>query len=371
MSLRSIDIDPEIAAFCKALPKVELHAHLNGSVRPSTLQELASKHGTCVDVHEAVHSAQTISECFHIFDKIHEVSTNVDTIRRITRECCEDFASDGCVYLELRTTPKDRPEAKGLTKRDYVQAVLDGIQDYYEGIKDETHQTNEMHSSPYHTNSTHNYMETTEMFAMESVENGSFQEVSHKNCLKDRVENGYSKSNSSSNDCSTSSCTKRKKFGNSIEVRVLLSINRAEDAASAIKTVELAIEFASKECGSCDIDKPERNRVVGIDLAGNPTIGTWNQWLPALDLARKAGLKITLHCAEIDNYEESAAMLAWHPDRLGHCSFLNTQSKEELFENRIPVEVCLTSNTFTNALKAWHEHHFRELYSAGRLACEL
>lgn len=38
-------IDAALLAFCQRLPKVELHAHLNGSIRERTLHELAKQHG--------------------------------------------------------------------------------------------------------------------------------------------------------------------------------------------------------------------------------------------------------------------------------------------------------------------------------------
>ena len=71
-----------------------------------------------------------------------------------------------------------------------------------------------------------------------------------------------------------------------ILVKLLLSIDRREDISAAMRTVELA-------------EKYQEQGVVGIDLSGNPSVGSWDDWLPALQRARDEGLKITAHAAEV------------------------------------------------------------------------
>ena len=113
-------------SFCKALPKVELHAHLHGSIRDATLLELAEASGSTTHVSQckaAAYGDRSLSDCFKLFDLIHHLVTDVATVRRITREVVEDFHAENVQYLELRTTPRAMPDLRA-----YCAAVIDTLE---------------------------------------------------------------------------------------------------------------------------------------------------------------------------------------------------------------------------------------------------
>mmetsp|Transcript_9457 Transcript_9457/g.28460 ORF Transcript_9457/g.28460 Transcript_9457/m.28460 type:complete len:365 (-) Transcript_9457:220-1314(-) len=278
-----LDVPEDLLRFCKKLRKVELHAHLNGSLRASTLSELAVAKGKDEAALKLISRGdKTLAECFSVFALIHEVTTEHDTITRLAREVVEDFAADRVVYLELRTTPKARPDCE-MSKQSYTEAVLTGID----------------------------------------------QALQAQAAKKDVPPQ------------------------NRIDARLLLSIDRREGTEAALDTVRLAATL--KDRG-----------VVGIDLSGNPELGQWETWVPALDLARSEGLRVTLHAAEVYNATETAKMLEWKPDRLGHMCFLNDELERMFEASSIPVELCISSNVLTESVTAYDVHHFKDLHAAGR-----
>ena len=106
-------------AFCQQCPKIELHAHLHGCVRKSTLKEFLTERNIPFD--DDVFKTKDMRGSFRIFDYIHKSITSLDQVRRMFNEMIEDFEAQNVLYLELRTTPKDFP---GSNCEDYVRTLL-------------------------------------------------------------------------------------------------------------------------------------------------------------------------------------------------------------------------------------------------------
>lgn len=98
-----------------------------------------------------------------------------------------------------------------------------------------------------------------------------------------------------------------------IRVRYISSINRSAPAECAVEAVNLAIKY--KEEGE--------QYLVGVELSGDPRTGRFSDFKEALTLAKTAGLKVSLHCAELPEQNvETPEMLDFQPDRLGHCIYM-------------------------------------------------
>ncbi|TDH09511.1 hypothetical protein EPR50_G00087410 [Perca flavescens] len=124
-------MDNEADAFYRELPKVELHAHLNGSVSFQTIEKLISRkpHLNIEHGMTAIGKGQlrTLDECFQVFKVIHQLVDTEEDILMVATDVIKEFAADGVKYLELRSTPREE-ENTGLTKKRYVETVIKAIQ---------------------------------------------------------------------------------------------------------------------------------------------------------------------------------------------------------------------------------------------------
>ncbi|GBF89210.1 hypothetical protein Rsub_01927 [Raphidocelis subcapitata] len=327
--------EPDAAslAFCRRLPKVELHAHLNGCIRPSTLRELAAG---VVDAKELegleFKPHRDLPAVFKMFDVIRRVATSHEAAERIAFEGVEDFAADGCALLELRTTPKNLPE-RGMTKASYVAAVLRGVAAAEAALRERAAAASDGCAA-----------------AANGAESGSTSGGggSSGGGGGGGGGEGAAAEGAAAEEAAAEAAAAEEAAAAPMLVRLILSIDRREDAEAATETVALAERLRAQGAP-----------IAGVDLCGDPSAGRWPSWAPALLRARASGLRVTLHAAEVPAAEEFGAMLALGPDRLGHCCCLTEELEARLWESRIPVELCLSSNVATRSVPSLLEHHFR------------
>ncbi len=117
-------------------PKVVLHDHLDGGVRPATVLELAAAQGVEVPAGDEAALAEwfTITpgmpfeDAWARFHLVIRLLQDADSLRRVAREAVEDVAADGVVYLETRFGPLSHRRA-GLSADDVMAAVTEGLAD--------------------------------------------------------------------------------------------------------------------------------------------------------------------------------------------------------------------------------------------------
>lgn len=121
----------------RSLPKVSLHDHLDGALRPATIIELADEAG--VEVPETDPDALadwfaersdsgSLVEYLKTFDLTTSVMQTADGLRRVAREFVEDLVADGVIYGEVRWAPEQHL-AGGLSLEEAVEAVQEGIEE--------------------------------------------------------------------------------------------------------------------------------------------------------------------------------------------------------------------------------------------------
>ncbi|KAH9823434.1 hypothetical protein DFH28DRAFT_947197 [Melampsora americana] len=257
--------------FCERLPKLECHAHLNGSIPRDTFLKLRAQ--AAVKYPELAtdfpFDSHTLDQFFGAFQNdIYKVIDNPQAVAVATTSVLKFFEKDGCMYLELRTTPRD---SASMDKAQYLDIVLQAIESYDQ---------------------------------------------------------------------------------RNMRVRLLVSVDWRHTADEALTIIELA-------------QKARERGIVGIDVCGDPyrsLSGEYQRIVPALKKAKdEYNLKVTVHFSEIKAQGPylDRQLEDLKPDRLGHATFLTASAQQHVIENKLPIEICITSNVQTKTVKSVEKHHLR------------
>ncbi len=121
----------------KLLPKIELHCHLDGSVRAKTIIDIARKESIEIPSYEisevesmviAPPECKSLDEYLARFQISIMVMQSKESLRRVAFELFEDAAKENVKYMEVRFAPLLHVH-KGLTTNEVIESVLEGIGD--------------------------------------------------------------------------------------------------------------------------------------------------------------------------------------------------------------------------------------------------
>lgn len=119
------------------IPKVELHRHLEGSIRPSTLAEVCREHrvplptydvDVLTDLLRVRQPAENLAGFLKPFGLIKYAFVDREAISRITYEAVEDAALDSVRYMELRFSPEYMGFYHQLRITEVLDAIVEGME---------------------------------------------------------------------------------------------------------------------------------------------------------------------------------------------------------------------------------------------------
>jgi len=133
---------------------------------------------------------------------------------------------------------------------------------------------------------------------------------------------------------------------NDLTACLILSLRRDTNNDIAKKTIDLAIKY--KDSG-----------IVGIDISGDSTQGNCSEIFEALLRAKAVGFPITLHIGETpkESLEQQILELqTLRPNRIGHGVHLYDETWKFVLENRICIEMCLSSALYAGMVSDIKDH---------------
>ena len=273
---------PITRTLLEQLPKAELHCHLDGSLRPSTMLDLAREYKVAMPRDDAealgdfmlVRDAANLEDYLTRFDTTLSVMQTADSLDRVAYELAEDAAREGVRYLEVRYSPILNIRG-GLTLGEAVEAPLRGLA---------------------------------------------------------RAERDHG-----------------------IVARVLVCSLRHLPPDTSMELARLAVAYKS-------------HGVVGFDLAGGEAGHPASAHADAFNYAHAHDLACTCHAGEGDGADSvRQAVHGCCAQRIGHATRLIEDESLTNYVNdqRIALEICLTSNVQTRAALSYEAHPLRQYFDRG------
>lgn len=269
-------------------PKVALHEHLDGGLRPTTIIELSEGAGVSLPTKDPEELATwfarganrgSLSEYLEGFGLTCAVLQTPEALERTAYEALEDLAADGVVYAEIRFAPEFHAEG-GLPLERVMDAVLTGLD---RGMREHP-----------------------------------------------------------------------------IRAGLIVCGMRSSAPETSLAMAELAVSFRDRGC-------------VGFDIAGDEFGHPPKDHLAAFQLCKRENFNITIHAGEAFGLPSIGQALQYcGAHRIGHCTRLVEDMvirddkvlnmghlAQYILDHRIPLEICLSSNVHTGAVKDLEEHPFR------------
>jgi adenosine deaminase len=268
------------------LPLIDLHRHLDGSIRLETVIELADEQGIDLPARDVESlrphvvidgKAASLMDFIGRFQYLTAILHDLDACRRVAYENVEDAQREGIDYIELRFSPWFMSEAHSLDPEGVVDAVADGI--------------------------------------------------------------------------------KAAERDTGVRAQMIGIMSRTFDT-----------EICHREL---DALLAHRDQLVAIDLAGDEVRYPAGLFHDHFMRARDAGLEVTVHAGEVDGPESVwSAIRELGATRIGHGihSLQDPALVDYLGENRIGLEVSITSNVHISTVESYATHPVRKILELGLMA---
>jgi adenosine deaminase len=129
----------------RSLPKISLHDHLDGGLRPQSIVEMSAEIGLALPADNAKDlrkwfekssDSGSLVEYLKTFDVTTAVMQTREHLTRVAREFVLDLANDGVIYGEIRWAPEQHL-TRGLTLDETVEAVQDGLEEGMQQVEEQ------------------------------------------------------------------------------------------------------------------------------------------------------------------------------------------------------------------------------------------